>query len=121
MFSLIERPVHYPGHTLILADTRGPVVDVGVDHNGWVYLNRIEATEIGRLFGLVEGEVHETALARVADLEADLAAAEERIEEAAETLLAFRATAEITERELRAEIAELSKPAPEKKLTRNVR
>ena len=73
MFQLIDRPVHMPGRTFCLQDTRGPVVDTGVDLNGWVYINRIEALEIGRLFGFVEGEVHEATLARILELETELA------------------------------------------------
>lgn len=80
MFTLTERPHHFPGRTL-LGDTRGPVVDTGVDQNGWIYINRIEAVEIGRCFGLVEPEVHDVAVNQIADLETALDAAYAQIEE----------------------------------------
>lgn len=81
MFSKVDRPVHFPGRSAVLGETRGPVVDLGVDWNGWIYLTEIESIEIGRLWGMVEGNVHDQTLARVAELEGQLEDAEAAIAE----------------------------------------
>lgn len=78
MFQLAERPVHMPGHTLT-GDTRGPVVDTGVDLNGWVYLSLIEAVEVGKTVGMVEQQVHGQALETIVRLEQELAEATELV------------------------------------------
>jgi hypothetical protein len=88
MFLLADRPHLFPGRCL-LGDSRGPCIDTGVEMElgGHVYLNRTEACEVGRLFGLVEADAHEVvvrerdlALDSVVVLEAELAEARSVIE-----------------------------------------
>lgn len=67
MFSIVDHPVHFPGRTAVIGDTRGPVIDLGVDWNGWIYLNEIESIEIGKKWGMVEGNVHEQTLGELDD------------------------------------------------------
>lgn len=88
MFQLADRPTHMPGLTL-LGDTRGPVVDTGRDVNGWVYINEIEAAEIGRLFGMRTKADCDLLEDRVTGAEAMVAERDQRILELETELAAF--------------------------------
>lgn len=81
MFSIVERPVHFPGRTAVIGDTRGPVVDLGVDWNGWIYLNEIESIELGKKWGMVEGNVHDQTLAELDEERARVVELEARVVE----------------------------------------
>lgn len=98
MFLLTDRPHIFPGRTL-LGDTRGPVVDTGVemDLGGRVYLNRQEAWEVARLFGFVEAETHEAAVARAALAEVELAEARDALADQQEQLDAVGRTLRLVE------------------------
>lgn len=100
MFLLAERPHIFPGRTL-LGSTTGPVVDTGcdLDFGGRVYLSRQEVWEAARLHGFIEPEVAQAQEERISDLEAQLAEANEQLEELEPVA---KAVVKATARELKA-------------------
>jgi hypothetical protein len=74
MFLLTERPHLYPAVTL-LGNAQGPVVDTGIDilTGGRVYIDRVEAGEIARLFDFETPEAAQRRTQRIAALEEEVA------------------------------------------------
>lgn len=74
MFTLVDRPVIFPAHTL-LGNQAGPVVDTGceIQAGGRVYIDRTEAGEIARHFGFETPEQGARRDQRIEQLEAEVA------------------------------------------------
>lgn len=112
MFDLVDQaPIG--SASLVNNETRGPLVHTGVhyhERNGWLVIDRIEATEIGRLFGLVEPEVWEQTVEK---LEAELREARRQIEFLSENLSV--PLAEVIDL-----VAERAKRRPEESATNSV-
>lgn len=83
MFQLVDQPHLFPGRSLL--GNTGPCVDTAVEIpvGGRVYVDRVEAGEIARLFGFLTPEA-------ASQLKAQLAAAEGRAGEAERRLAAVR-------------------------------
>lgn len=91
---IVERPVHLPGHciaTLTSEDPKG-FVDTGltpalIDPRVYVSVSWIE--ECARKLGFVDGDTHDDALRRIADLETEVREADEFAQAAEYTLGRF--------------------------------
>lgn len=80
MFQLVDLPRLFPAAT-VLGNTAGPVVDCGeLPAGGRVYIGRVEAGEIAWHFGFETPEAAQRRDTRIADLEQQLATANERLE-----------------------------------------
>lgn len=109
-FVLTEELV--PGCLTLFGDSRGPAVMIDTeDHvlrgQTRLYLNKVEVGEIARPFGFIAPEHIEQLEQQLADAQADLSAADEKVATAEEALAAFRLTSDARETELRDEVRRL--------------
>lgn len=76
IFSLIDRPNFIPNRDLFDNTDEGPVVKLGVDldfYNGDIFIKPKHVKQLGEVIGMVDGEEHQKALARIVELETELA------------------------------------------------
>lgn len=85
VMELVEDAVLFPGACLLSGAGGGPFVDTGRHYGPQderIYVQELIAIEIGEAAGMVSGEQHRAALARLTELEQILNEAEQKLKDA---------------------------------------